>query len=162
MGKLNAATVTGRYLQGESVGAMAKEYGTSREAIYQHLRKREGWNDGRMREVFIERRTDREVGQAVKDTLAILDEDINCTIKQIAEEIGQTPATIRRVLKHMRTGGWTRHGDRNRGIIDKHLRGWSQSQIGDEYGLSQSRVHTILKGGVGSRPAETRGKEIAY
>ncbi len=136
--------IISRYMFGDSVIELAKEYNLSRERIYQYLRNLEDWEEER--EVYEQRKKHQlKIQKRKLQEEVILRIKLGQSITQIARELHIANKTIHILL----TGTKYKIGkkalkQRDKKILREYKSGATQKQLAKKYNTAQTNISRII------------------
>lgn len=133
-----------RYMYGDSVIQLAKEYNLSRERIYQYLRDLEDWDEER--EVYEQRKKHQlKIQKKRLQEEIILRVKLGQSITQIARELHIANKTIHALLRGTRYKiGKKLIKERDKKILREYKNGATQKQLAQKYNTAQTNISRII------------------
>lgn len=136
--------IVDKYLNGESVISLAKEYSLSRERIYQYLRKLGAWDKVLLDNRF---RTKQRRMREYKSYLPAIIEwkEAGLGTFAISRKLKLSYKTVANLLAGTKYDNRNcRNKARDRKILREYLKGKTQTQIAEEMGMKQNNISRIL------------------
>lgn len=131
------------YNSGVPVAEMSKEFGVSREAIYQKLRRFDDWEDMKRRHTQI--RASKRLTELQERSPEIVSMwKKGATMLQIAWEFKTTRKNISTIIKNT-LGTTKRRYERDAEIVQAYKNGVTQVELAKRYNISQPCVSRIIK-----------------
>jgi len=143
--ELKKSEIITRYMFGDSVIQLSKEYGLSRERIYQYLRVLEDWNEEqRIYEDRKKHQTKIQKQKLLHEIILLIKEGKSIT--QITRGLHIANKTVYSLLKGTKYKlGHCSNKKRDRNIYKEYKRGLSQVAIAQKYHQSQANISRIIR-----------------
>ena len=143
--ELKKSEIITRYMFGDSVIQIAKEYNLSRERVYQYLRCLEDWNEEQR--IYEERKKHQLKIQRqglLREIILRIKQGKNIT--QITKELHIAPDTVHSLLKNTKYRlGHSSKKIRDKEIYRRYKKGESQIQLAHKFQLSQANISRIIR-----------------
>lgn len=142
--ELKKSEIISRYMFGDTVIQLSKEYGLSRERIYQYLRDVKDWDEEKG--IYKDRkRRQREIQDEKLKPLILKDRKQGMKLCKIIEKYHTSPRRVERILKGTGyEGGRSYLKRRDNGILKLYKKGLTQKEIGQRFNTCQTNVARII------------------
>lgn len=145
MNKRKLENVVEMYLDGQSVGEIAKHFGATREAVYLYLREIPNFKD--ISRKFAEDRKKlrlRQYSTSTNDILKLREDGLS--MRTISKALGMSYTRVRKLLKGTSLDNSHKSKlKRNRRICQMYKAGLTQREIAEELKLGQSTISNIIR-----------------
>jgi transposase len=145
MNKRKLENVVELYMDGHSVSSIAKQFGSTREAVYRYLREIPNFKD--ISRKFSEDKKElrlRRYTQQIEEIISLRKSGISMSC--ISKELGISYKRVRELLKNTEyDNSHSSKEFRNSLIYTTHKSGLTQKEIALKLGLGQSTVSKIIR-----------------
>lgn len=143
--ELKKSEIISRYMFGDTVIQLSKEYGLSRERIYQYLRDVKDWDEEKG--IYKDRkRHQRKIQDQKLRPLIINDRRQGVKLCEVAKKHHTSTRRIKRILQGTGyEGGKPYLEKRDRKILRMYKRGFTQREVGEKFNTCQNNVSRILR-----------------